>query len=129
MMKYSRIYKMAAFTVLGIVSMFFAAKVVLAATVLDFELHNSTGKDIYGLYCAPHSDDEWGPDILGKDVVINGDAVKIDFSEGTQAPTYDLKVEFADKVSAIWGDLDLKDFTDLTLTYHDGKPYAQPVMK
>lgn len=124
-MKLSRMYKQAAFTVLGLISMFFAVRVVLAATALDFDLHNKTGKDIYGLYCAPHSDDEWGPDILGKDVVIDGDGVQIKFSEGEQAPTYDLKVEFADKKSAIWGDLDLSQITDITLSYKDGTPYAK----
>ena len=35
----------------------------------DFTLINKTGVEIHALHIAPHSSDEWGEDILGKDTL------------------------------------------------------------
>ena len=35
----------------------------------DFTLVNKTGIEIHSLHVAPHSSDEWGEDILGKDTL------------------------------------------------------------
>lgn len=40
----------------------------------DFTLVNKTGIEIHSLHVAPHSSDEWGEDILGKDTLPNGKA-------------------------------------------------------
>jgi hypothetical protein len=51
----------------------------------DFTLVNKTGVEIHSLHVAPHSSDEWGEDILGKDTLANGDSLEIT-SESTIAP-------------------------------------------
>ena len=48
-----------------------AGMALLATTVAragdqDFTLVNKTGVEIHALHVAPHSQDEWGEDILGK---------------------------------------------------------------
>jgi hypothetical protein len=47
----------------------------------DFTLVNKTGVEIHALHVAPHSSDEWGEDILGKDTLANGESLGITFGK------------------------------------------------
>ena len=44
---------------------------------------NKTGLTIVELYVSPTSDDSWGDDILGQDVLKDGEDVDITFSPKT----------------------------------------------
>ena len=124
-MKQSRIFRVLAFSLLGIVSMFFAARVVLAASNLDFDIHNKTGEDIINVYCTGHSLTNWGDDILGEKLLANGSDHEVRFTESSDYSSYDLKVTYSDNTSAIWYDLDLNKISDITLSVNrDGTTTA-----
>ncbi len=124
-MKYSKASKAAAYTILGALVLFATVRVVLAATALDFTLHNRTEKIIHHMYVSGHDDDKWGEDVLGKDVLNDDESVEVKFSEGTESATYDIKLEFEDKSTGVWKNFDLKSITKITVTYRDGTPWAK----
>lgn len=90
----------------------------------DFTLHNKTGKEIKEIYIAPHADDEWGEDVMGDDVLEDGDEVEIEFDPKEEAESWDMRVVFRDGKATVWTKLMLNDITDITLSYKDGKPWA-----
>lgn len=90
----------------------------------DFTLHNETGKEVKELYIGPHSDDEWGEDVLTDDTLETGDAVEISFDPEEEADSWDIKVVFRDGKEAVWTKLILTNITDITLSYKAGKPWA-----
>ena len=90
----------------------------------DFLLHNGTGVEIHELYVSPHSSNEWGDDILGRDTLPAGESVKITFDDQEKAVKWDLKVADGNKHSIEWEDLDLTKISELTLHYKDGKAWA-----
>ena len=91
----------------------------------DFTLHNETGKTVHELYVSPHSEDEWQEDVLGEDVLEDGDEVEISFERSEKAKVWDLKVVFSDGKNAVWTKLKLSELTDVTISYKDGKPWAK----
>ena len=91
---------------------------------LDFELMNQTTLTIAELYVSPAADDEWGEDILGKDVLPNGQSVEIVFSPKAQECMWDLKIVDEDDDDVIWTRLDLCKASHITLLYRNGQPTA-----
>lgn len=91
---------------------------------LDFTLVNKTGITIAEVYVSPSKDDEWGEDVMGKDVLENNKSVDITFSRSAKACKWDLKVVDEDKHSIEWTDLDLCTANEITLKYEGKKPTA-----
>ena len=91
---------------------------------LDFTLHNATGKVLKEVYVGPTSSEEWGSDIMGKDVVGEDESVKITFHPKATAKHWDLKIVFQDGTSSVWTNFDLTTIDDITVSYKDGKPWA-----
>jgi hypothetical protein len=90
----------------------------------DFTLVNKTGVEIHALHVAPHSSDEWGEDILGKDTLANGDSLDITFGKHDRAHHWDLRIEDEKGNSLTWENLDLMSIEQVTLHYKDGKAWA-----
>ena len=90
----------------------------------DFTLHNQTGKVIKEIYVGPTSSEEWGDDVMGKDVVGDGESVHITFHPKATAKHWDLKIVFDDDKSTVWTNFDLTTIDDITISYKDGKPWA-----
>jgi hypothetical protein len=120
----SKASRVAAYSIIAAFVLFAAVRVVLAASNLDFTLHNKTGKIVHHMYCSGHDDEQWGDDILGKDVLDEGESTEIKFSEGVESESYDLKLEFEDKSTGVWKKLNLSQITDITVSYKDGVPWA-----
>jgi hypothetical protein len=102
---------------------------LLAASVAragdqDFTLINKTGIEIHALHISPHSSDEWGEDILGKDTMSDGETLEIKFPSRTRAAHWDLRVEDEKGNSLTWENLDLLEIEQVTLHYKDGKAWA-----
>lgn len=57
----------------------------------DFTLINQTGVDVYSLYISESSSDDWEEDVLGEDMLLDGDRVDISFS-GRSACLWDMLV-------------------------------------
>jgi hypothetical protein len=91
---------------------------------LDFTLHNATGKVLKEVFVGPTSSEEWGSDVMGKDVVGDGESVHLSFHPKATAKHWDLKIVFDDDKSTVWTNFDLTTIDDITISYKDGKPWA-----
>jgi hypothetical protein len=90
----------------------------------DFTLINKTGIEIHSLHVSPHSSDEWGEDILGKDTLPNGDSLEITFGKHDRAHHWDLRIEDEKGNTLTWENLDLMKIEEVTLHFKDGKAWA-----
>jgi len=97
---------------------------VAFAGAQDFTVVNKTGVEIHKLFVAPHSSDEWGEDILGKDTLADGESLDITFSKADKAAHWDLKIEDEKGNSITWESLNLLEISKVTLHYKDGKAWA-----
>ena len=114
-------------TVLGLATVFataFLTAPVALAGEQDFVLVNKTGVEIHNLHIAPHSSDEWGDDILGKDTLDNDDTLQIKFHRTEKAAKWDLKIADSKGNSLTWENLSLLEISKVTLHYKDGKAWA-----
>jgi hypothetical protein len=68
------------------------APLVAAQGKQDFTLYNRTGMAISELYISPASEDEWGDDILGIDVLANNEDTLIHFSPRERVASWDIKL-------------------------------------
>lgn len=85
----------------------------------DFELVNKTGYDISHVYVSPTKSNDWEEDVLGKDVLEDGDAWDIAFERGDKTCKWDLKVVYADDdSSAYWRNIDLCTVEKITIRYN-----------
>ncbi|MBA4788546.1 MAG: argininosuccinate lyase [Rhizobiales bacterium] len=85
----------------------------------DFELVNKTGYDISHVYVSPTKSEDWEEDVLGKDVLSDGDAWDIEFDRGDKTCKWDLKVVYADdNSSAYWRNIDLCKVEKITIRYN-----------
>lgn len=91
----------------------------------DFTLHNQTGVEIHNLHVSPHDQEEWGPDILGRDTLADGQSVEITFSPKEKAAMWDLKVADSKGNSIEWENLNLMEISEVTLRYEGGKATAE----
>jgi len=84
----------------------------------DFKLVNKTGYEFNALYVSPAKSDEWGDDILGKQVVGDGQVVNVHFSPSAKTCHWDLKVTYTDDDStAVWSNIDLCTVEKITIFY------------
>src|SRR5436190_9422806 len=91
---------------------------------LDFKLVNKTGLIISEVFVSPSDDDEWGEDVMGKDVLGNGDSFDISFSRKETKCKWDLKVVDSEKAEIEWTAIDLCKAEEITLKYDGKKPTA-----
>ena len=90
----------------------------------DFILVNETGLTIDQFYCSPTTTKEWEEDVLGVDILKDGEKVEIKFSRAEEACDWDLMIvdEEGDKI--YWTEINLCEAEEITLYYEDGKPTA-----
>jgi hypothetical protein len=106
-------------TALAFVAVFTSSSVVMAQEARqDFELVNETGYDISHVFVSPTRSDDWEEDVLGKDVLSEGDEWEIRFTRSTKTCKWDLKVVYADDNSAAyWRGIDLCKVGRITIHY------------
>jgi hypothetical protein len=90
-----------------------------SAGTQDFTLVNKTGVDIHNLHISESAKDDWEEDVLGADVLANGDSLEIHFS-GKAACSWDLMVKNEAGEGVFWRKLDLCKATKVTLTCDKG---------
>lgn len=91
---------------------------------LDFTLVNKTGLGIDEVYLSPTNDDEWGEDVMGRDVLKNGEKVMIKFSSAETECNWDLKIVDEEDDDIIWKKLNLCTAEEITLLYEGKHPTA-----
>lgn len=89
----------------------------VAAGKQDFTVVNQTGYDIDEIYVSPSKSNDWEDDVMGRDVLANGQSVEIEFSKRENACSYDLKVVYSDQDEAEWENFDLCTVSSITLHY------------
>lgn len=91
----------------------------------DFTLVNRTGLTIVAVYISASNVDSWEEDVLGVDVLKDGESVFIQFSPKETAKKWDLKIVDEDGDEAIWTGLRLDRISKVTLRYNkEGEPVA-----
>jgi hypothetical protein len=93
------------------------------AQTFDFTLVNKTGYAITSVNVSPSGDDNWGEDVLGEDILVDGDSFEIQFDSAYEAALllfgvdkYDLKCSYKDGSSDEWYNLKLEDINYIVLS-------------
>lgn len=94
-----------------------AAAAVSAQDARDITVVNKSGKPITELYISPADSDDWEEDVLGVDVLAEGESVKISFSgyKDTQC-SFDILARNAAGDEWLLTDLDLCETFTVTIT-------------
>jgi len=90
----------------------------------DFVLINKTGLTIDEFYVSPTTTNDWEEDVLGVDVLKNGEHVTIKFSRDTTACQWDLKIVDEEGDAVVWTNINLCKAEEITLAYQNKKPTA-----
>lgn len=93
----------------------------------DFTLVNRTGYTIEQVYVSPIKARDWEEDVLGRDVLDDGDSVNIRFSKREDVCRWDLKVVYDDGEEAEWSDFNLCEVSRITIHYErrSGRTWAE----
>jgi hypothetical protein len=91
----------------------------------DFKLINHSQHDIDELHLSPTTDDSWGPDILGVDILKDGASTEIEFSDYTECK-WDLKLVQSNSEGespSVWviDNVDLCNVLEMELTWNGRK--------
>ena len=80
----------------------------------DFTLVNNTGRDIYVINISPTKTNDWEEDVLGSDILEDGDSVTVHFGLG-ETRYWDIQAVFKDETSISWYNIDLLETYRVTL--------------
>ena len=94
-----------------------ASFALAAGTDNDFVLVNKTGYTLDSVFVSPAKSNDWGDDIMGRDVVADGEEVLITFHPSEGHSVYDLQVVYDDGTKAVWPNLKLPHVDKLTIRY------------
>lgn len=93
--------------------------VAVAAEDYYVVVDNETGYDIYFLYVSHESSDDWEEDVLGDDILWDGDSVRVDLY-GYKTPYFDIHAIDEDgDTYTVWGLNVAREDLTLTLAYLD----------
>lgn len=109
---------------LSALSLLLALSLPALAADQDFTLVNDTGVSIDELYISPVAAADWQEDVLGVDVLEDGEEVQVSFSRDEEACAWDLMVKDPEGTEVIWKNLDLCKYSRITLHIEDGKVWA-----
>ena len=82
----------------------------------DFTVTNHTGHTIVTLNVSPHTDSHWGPDILGRDTLANGEQAQVTFDRHEDQCSWDIKVTYDDGTANDLRAVDLCHTTEVEFT-------------
>lgn len=109
----------------GMAALLFFGAATVAAGKQDFDLVNATGYTIAEVYVAPSSSNNWEDDVLGRDILVDGETVTINFAPNQKACMYDILVVWDDGDQASWDNFNLCTVTEITLHWDNGKAWAE----
>jgi len=82
----------------------------------NFTITNNTGHTVTTLNVSPTNENSWGPDILGRDVLANGESAQITFERGETQCAWDIKATYDDGGTTDMRNVDLCTVATVTLT-------------
>lgn len=89
----------------------------------DFTLVNETGVEIHEIYLSPSNSNDWEEDVLGDDVLADGEEIDIEF-DGSDEKYWDLMIKDQDGNDITWEKINLKETSVITLHYDGKKAWA-----
>ncbi|WP_431862428.1 hypothetical protein [Azospirillum sp.] len=84
----------------------------------DFEVVNKTGYPIKHLHVSEAKNNSWDEDVLGRDVLNDGESFELNFAKGEKTCKWDMKVTYDDGETAVWQDLNLCKISKVTLRWN-----------
>lgn len=84
----------------------------------DFTIVNKTGYALKHIYVSESKNNSWDEDILGRDMLENGEELEVSFDKGEKTCKWDMKVAYDDGETAVWEDLNLCTISKLTLKWN-----------
>jgi hypothetical protein len=82
----------------------------------NFTVVNNTGHTVVTLNVSASNTDSWGPDILGRDTLGNGESAQITFPRNTSQCNWDIKATYDDGTNTDMRNVDLCTVATVTLT-------------
>jgi hypothetical protein len=86
------------------------------AAAQDFTITNHTGHVIVTLNVSPTASNQWGPDILGRDVLANGEQAEVSFDRAEDRCIWDIRVTYDDGTENDERGINLCETTDVNFT-------------
>jgi hypothetical protein len=114
--------KMAA--ALSAISLFLALSLPAYSADQDFTLVNATGVTIDEVYISPVSTKDWQEDVMGTEVLEDGEEVEISFSRDEEVCAWDIMIKDTEGNEIYWENIDLCEHSEITLHAEDGKVWA-----
>lgn len=87
-----------------------------AGSQQDFTIINNTGQTVMTLNVSPSDQNSWGPDILGQNVLPNGQQGQVQFVRGQDQCNWDIRATFEGGQTGDWRNINLCETTTITLT-------------
>jgi hypothetical protein len=81
------------------------------------DITNKTGYTIFYMYVSPDKSDSWEEDVLGDDVLSNGETQRVNLN-GYKSPIFDIRLVDEDDDSYTFWDVDVSE-RDITVTLGD----------
>ena len=82
----------------------------------NFTIANNTGHVVTTLAVSPSNSDQWGPDILGRDVLNNGESAAITFDRSETQCNFDIRATYDDGDTTDMRGVNLCSVATVTLT-------------
>jgi hypothetical protein len=82
----------------------------------NFTVVNNTGHTVMTLNVSPSNENSWGPDILGSDVLANGQSASVTFPRGEAQCSWDIKATYDDGDTTDARGVNLCQVATVTLT-------------
>lgn len=81
----------------------------------DFTIVNNTGHVVVTLNVSPSRETRWGPDILGREVLANGEQAQVTFDRDESICLWDIRVTYDDGDTGDWRQVNLCETSEITL--------------
>ena len=85
------------------------------AAAQDFTIVNATGRTVLTINISPTGEEDWGPDLLGSEVMADGATASATFDVDESRCLWDIRASFEDGAIGDWRGLDLCEISTITL--------------
>jgi len=82
----------------------------------NFSVNNQTGHTVITLQVSASNDTNWGPDILGSQVLPNGQSADVSFDRDETSCLWDMRATFDDGTTGDWRQINLCEVATVNLT-------------
>jgi len=82
----------------------------------NFSVVNNTGHTVVHLMVSPNNENSWGPDILGRDTLANGETAQVTFPRNTSQCAWDIQAVYDDGTNTDMRNVNLCEVATVTLT-------------